>query len=93
MSTPSRQPESMDAPFQKLPEEIEFNIDKSATVTIEDGDFIPCPETVEEALFLVSKARQKASTHPYFSSDQISKDVDSNGFETFSIYYAQKYSG
>ena len=90
ISTPLRQPESMDEPFQKLPNEIEFNIDKSATVTIEDGDVVPCPETVEEALFLVSKARQRAATHPSFSSDQISKNVDSNGFDTYNIYHAKK---
>ena len=71
--------------FEKLPEEIEYNIDTSATVQTDDDNVVPCPETVEEALFLVSKARQKAATHPSMSTTRIERNVDYNGFEVFSI--------
>ena len=81
----SRQAPKLMEAFEQLPEEIRFNIDTSATVEVNDDDAVPCPETVEEALFLVSKARQKAATHPSLSSDQITRNVDYNGFETFSI--------
>ena len=71
--------------FEKLPEEVEFNIDTSATVQTDDDNEVPCPETVEEALFLVSKARQKAATHPSMSTLRIERNIDYNGFEVFSI--------
>ena len=71
--------------FEKLPEEVEYNIDTSATVQTDDDNEVPCPETVEEALFLVSKARQNAATHPSMSTLRIERNIDYNGFEVFSI--------
>ena len=80
-----RQPALLTEEFEPLTEEIEFNIDTTATITTDNDDAVPCPETVEEALFLVSKARQKAATHPSLSTNQIERNVDYNGFEVFSI--------
>ena len=75
--------------FDPVPEEIQFNIDTTATIQTDNGDAVPCAETVEEALFLVSKARQKAATHPLLSIKQIQRNVDFNGFEVFSIEQTQ----
>ena len=80
-----RQPAVLNEPFQELPPEILFNIDTVASVRVEDENEIPCPDSVEEALFLVSKARQKSATHPSFSADHIAKGVDYNGFDVYSI--------
>ena len=90
LSASTREPASPTQTFEKLPDEIEFIIDKSATVQVEDEGAIPCPDTVEEALFLVSKARQKAATHSSFVVNQISRTVDQNGFEVYSINRSRK---
>ena len=81
----TREPAVLTQSFEEFPELIEYNIDTSASVRLQDENEIPCPETVEEALFLVSKARQKSSTHPSFSADEIAKGVDYNGFDVYSI--------
>ena len=81
----TRQPVALSEDFEALPES-PISFDRTPSIQIAEDEIIPCPDTVEEALFLVSKARQRTATHPSFTNDRITKSVDRNGFDIYNIH-------